>query len=94
MISFPSFYWAILVIPLILVPFGIFHIADEVSNGEIYKTQDDPQWENFRQGAYNNTILMAVSLDVIIFVIWFSVLTIRHSVIEEETVYNSDGKVA
>jgi hypothetical protein len=48
--------------------------------------------EDFRQGVFNNTVLMAVSLDVIVFVIWVSVLSLRHSVIEEEAVYNADGK--
>jgi hypothetical protein len=90
--NFPNFYWAILVIPLVLIPFGVFHIADELSNGQVYIEQDDPIMEDFRQGVFNNTVLMAVSLDVIVFVIWVSVLSLRHSVIEEEAVYNADGK--
>jgi hypothetical protein len=90
--NFPNFYWAILVISLVLIPFGVFHIADELSNGQVYIEQDDPIMEDFRQGVFNNTVLMAVSLDVIVFVIWVSVLSVRQSVMEDEIVYNADGK--
>ena len=88
----PQYQWAIITMFLVLVPFGVFYLADELSNGQVFIEQDDPSWEQVRQGAFNNTVLIAVSLDTILFVIWFSFNAIRQSYeIEEEIIYNADG---
>ena len=89
----PTYQWGVIGMFLILVPFGIFHLADELSNGQIYIEQDDPTWEDFRQGAFINTVLIAVSTDVILFVVWLSVNALRlpAGFPDEDDVYNADG---
>ena len=85
--------WGILITFLVLVPIGVFYLADEISNGAVFTEQDDPSWEKTRQGVYNNTVLMAVSLDAILFIIWLSFNMIRFTsdFPDEDDVYNADG---